>query len=132
MSRSKYRDKHPGKEWWGKRPLAHYPVSWRSKTNKFFKRLLHTMNKEFSYKNYNFNIKVELDVKIERRFNGKRFHKVIINDMGVTNYIYSETVESDKLTDTIDEMVSKTKLWVDSREGGSDTIVSVLKDMGFN
>jgi hypothetical protein len=91
-----------------------------------------TMNKEFSYKNYNFNIKVELDVKIERRFNGKRFHKVIINDMGVTNYIYSETVESDKLTDTIDEMVSKTKLWVDSREGGSDTIVSVLKDMGFN
>lgn len=30
-----------GKEWWGKRPFANYPVSVRSRTNKFFKRLLH-------------------------------------------------------------------------------------------
>lgn len=30
-----------GKEWWGKRPLANHPVSTRSRTNKFFKRLLH-------------------------------------------------------------------------------------------
>lgn len=34
-----------GKEWWGKRPLAGYPVSRRSKTNKFFKRLLHKIER---------------------------------------------------------------------------------------
>ena len=34
-----------GKEWWGKRPLANYPVSVRSKTNKFFKRLLHKIER---------------------------------------------------------------------------------------
>jgi len=30
-----------GKDWWGKRPLSGYPVSKRSRVNKFFKRLLH-------------------------------------------------------------------------------------------
>lgn len=40
MSRSRYIGKK-FKEWWGKRPLAHYTVSDRSKTNKYFKRLLH-------------------------------------------------------------------------------------------
>lgn len=34
-----------GKEWWGKRPLSNYPVSVRSKTNKFFKRLLHKIER---------------------------------------------------------------------------------------
>lgn len=34
-----------GKEWWGKRPLAGYPVSRRSKTNKYFKRLLHKIER---------------------------------------------------------------------------------------
>jgi hypothetical protein len=34
-----------GKDWWGKRPLANHPVSSRSKTNKFFKRLLHKIER---------------------------------------------------------------------------------------
>jgi hypothetical protein len=29
------------KQWWGKRPMSGYFISVRSKTNKFFKRLLH-------------------------------------------------------------------------------------------
>lgn len=35
-----------GKDWWGKRPLAGYGVSVRSKTNKFFKRLLHKIERK--------------------------------------------------------------------------------------
>lgn len=34
-----------GTNWWGKRPLANYSVSVRSKTNKFFKRLLHKIER---------------------------------------------------------------------------------------
>ena len=33
------------KQWWGKRPLAGYTVSVKSKTNKFFKRLLHKIER---------------------------------------------------------------------------------------
>lgn len=34
-----------GKEWWGKRPLSSHPVSTRSKKNKFFKKLLHKIER---------------------------------------------------------------------------------------
>ncbi len=34
-----------GKAWWGKRPLAWYEVSHKSKTNKCFKRLLHKIER---------------------------------------------------------------------------------------
>ena len=45
MSRSKYRGKQ-FKDWWGKRPLVGYPVSNNSKINKFFKRLLHKIERK--------------------------------------------------------------------------------------
>ena len=35
-----------GKEWWGKRPFANYPVSAKSKINKFFKRQLHKVERQ--------------------------------------------------------------------------------------
>lgn len=42
MSRTKHsKGGRWGKEWWGKRPLAHYEVSHNSGVNKWFKRLLH-------------------------------------------------------------------------------------------
>lgn len=34
-----------GKDWWGKRPLSGTPVSKRSKTMKFWKRLLHKIER---------------------------------------------------------------------------------------
>lgn len=44
MSRTKQRGKQ-FKDWWGKRPLSGYGVSNNSKTNKFFKRLLHKIER---------------------------------------------------------------------------------------
>jgi hypothetical protein len=44
MSRSKHKGKQ-FKDWWGKRPLAGHTVSNNSKTDKFFKRLLHKMER---------------------------------------------------------------------------------------
>ena len=34
-----------GTEWWGKRPLSDRMISRNSKTNKFFKRLLHKIER---------------------------------------------------------------------------------------
>jgi len=45
MSRSKQRGRR-NRDWWGKRPLAGYPVSNNSKTDKFFKRLLHKIERK--------------------------------------------------------------------------------------
>lgn len=44
MSRTKQRGKR-FKDWWGKRPLSGHAVSNNSKTDKFFKRLLHKMER---------------------------------------------------------------------------------------
>ena len=44
MSRSKQRGKR-FKDWWGKRPLANHTVSNNSKTDKFFKKLLHKIER---------------------------------------------------------------------------------------
>jgi hypothetical protein len=34
------------RDWWGKRPLSHHSVSKNSKVNKFFKRLLHKIERK--------------------------------------------------------------------------------------
>jgi hypothetical protein len=39
-----------GKEWWGKRPLSGHSISSRSKTNKFFKKLLHKIERKLGRK----------------------------------------------------------------------------------
>ena len=47
MSARKKTDKayKAGKDWWGKRPLSNTSVSSRSKTMKFWKRLLHKIER---------------------------------------------------------------------------------------
>lgn len=46
MSRSKQRGKRYGKDWWGKRPLSCHTVSNNSRIDKFFKRLLHKIERK--------------------------------------------------------------------------------------
>ena len=41
---------HIFKDWWGKRPLSGHTVSNNSKTDKFFKRLLHKMERKLGKK----------------------------------------------------------------------------------
>lgn len=36
---------HMGREWWSRRPYNFHPISDRSKTNKFFKRLVHKIER---------------------------------------------------------------------------------------
>lgn len=45
MSRTERVQVAPGKEWWGKRPLASYSVSRKAGTDKWFKRWLHKIER---------------------------------------------------------------------------------------
>lgn len=39
-----------GRSWWGKRPLNYTPVSCKAGTNKFYKRLLHKIERRINKK----------------------------------------------------------------------------------
>lgn len=41
------------RDWWGKRPLSNYPVSKNSKVNKWWKRLLHKIERKQGKKQIN-------------------------------------------------------------------------------
>jgi hypothetical protein len=62
-------------------------------------------NKEFEYKDYKFNTSIELNTKIEKRLNGKRFHTIITNCLGGNNYYQKDEIE----TFQIEEYVEKHK-----------------------
>jgi hypothetical protein len=89
------------------------------------------MNKEFVYCKYKFNIKVELNSRIEKTPNGKIWHNIIVNDMGVTNYYKKREVEDSLLLKTISDMENDAKLWVDNRTENISKPDSRLSDLGF-
>ena len=45
-----------GKEWWGKRPLSHTSIHPRSKVMKFYKRLLHKIERRQGKEIINYEI----------------------------------------------------------------------------
>ena len=54
MSRTKHsKGGHWGKEWWGKRPLANTPISHNARVNKWWKRLLHKVERRINKKSIN-------------------------------------------------------------------------------
>ena len=63
------------------------------------------LNREFDYKDYKFNTSVELNTKVEKRLNGKRWHTIITNCMDGNNYYKKDEIE----TFQIEEYVEKHK-----------------------
>ena len=90
------------------------------------------MNKEYEYRGYKFNIKVELNHKIEKRIDGKREHKITLNDMGVTNYYQTHLAETHNLEEIIFYMTEDAEKWVDTRIDGDKTSEQLLLEhLGF-
>jgi hypothetical protein len=92
---------------------------------------MNEINKIFEYRGYKFNIKVELNTRIEKSPNGKRWHNVIINDVGVTNYYNKQEVEDSLLLKTLSDMENIAKSWVDNRSYNNPTQDSILSELGF-
>lgn len=55
------------------------------------------MNKQFKHRGFNFNIKVELNTKVERKIDGERWHTVTTNCIDVDNYYKKEEVSDNFL-----------------------------------
>lgn len=62
------------------------------------------MYKIFEYKNRSFYIGVELNVKVERTPNGRRWHTIKVNDNGVGDYRQKYEVEDSYLIDKLKEV----------------------------
>jgi C4-type Zn-finger protein len=76
---------------------------------------MNTKNKEFKYKDYNFNIKIELFSSMERRLNGQVLHTLTINDMGASNFYIKKEILDENLEKEIFELENKAKLYVDNK-----------------
>ena len=90
------------------------------------------MNKEYEYRGFKFNIKVKLNTKQERHIDGKIWHTVIINDMGMGSYYKTEEIEEKRLKMylkmDVPIMIEK---YVDEQIDGSIGIEKELKQLGF-
>jgi hypothetical protein len=90
------------------------------------------MNKQHEYNGYTFNIKVELNYKVERSIDGKREHLITLNDMGATNYYQTHYAETHNLSEIIELMVDGAEKWVDERMNGDKSEeVILLESLGF-
>jgi hypothetical protein len=89
------------------------------------------MNKEFEYKNHTFNIKVELNTKVERRPNGNRWHTVTINCMDNDNYYKKAEVLDEKLVDHIKFGEQLAKKYIDEKLSKVNPIDERLSKLGF-
>jgi hypothetical protein len=89
------------------------------------------MNKQFQYRGYKFNIKVELNYSVERHPNGKKLHKITLNDMGVNNYSKSFEVEEPYITGTISALEITAQKYTDGKLDGIPSVNQELTDMGF-
>ena len=91
-----------------------------------------TMNKNFKYKGYNFNMLVELNYKIEKKVNGKIWHRLTTNCMGGNNYHQRIEIESNKLEEIIKKEQELAEYYVDKLLGhikSEDEIL--LEKLGF-
>jgi len=91
------------------------------------------MNKEFEYKGYKFNTSVELNARVEKRMDGKKFHKIITNDMGGGNFYIESEVEDEELKEVISSHETQSKLYVDNREKKNlSPLEELLSECGFS
>ena len=85
---------------------------------KYEKEHLNTeYNLPIEYKNHRFNVKVELNWKVKRTPNGRRFHRITVNDTGPRNYHQvNEEVMTSTLENSILMMIFDVKRWVDEQD----------------
>lgn len=90
------------------------------------------MNKIHEYRGFKFNIKVELNYKVEKKINGVKYHKITLNDMGPSNYYKSYLCETDILLSYISDMINSAEEWVDNLiDGPKPFEQKILESIGF-
>ena len=91
------------------------------------------LNKQHKYRGYTFNIGVELHTKAERHMDGKVWHTITVNDMGLGSYYKKYEVEGDvslKINLRMD-VPYNIERYVDELIDGKKGIEKDLADMGY-
>lgn len=91
---------------------------------------MNEMNKQFSFKDFTFNIKVKLNTKVEKRMNGKRWHEIVVNDMGFGQYYQTYEVEDAELIRKIINIQNELVLYV--QEQSNAPLDERLAGLGFS
>lgn len=89
------------------------------------------MNKQFEHRGFNFNIKVELNTKVERRIAGERWHTVTTNCIDVDNYYKKEEVSDNFLVVYVQDCERLAKKYVDEKLDGKPSPDARLSELGF-
>lgn len=89
------------------------------------------MNKQFEHRGFNFNIKVELNTKVEKRINGERWHTVTTNCIDVDNYYKKDEVSDNFLVVYVQDCERLAKKYVDEKLDGKPSPDARLSELGF-
>lgn len=93
------------------------------------------MNKVFSYKDYKFNIKVNLNVYYREMKDGKgqnAVHSIVITDMGSSNWCMSKDASTDTLEQVVRELEVEAMRYAENRIAyEKNKEVRILIDLGF-
>ena len=92
---------------------------------------METLNKVFEYRGFKFNIKLELNTKIEKRIDGDRWHTVTTNCMDSNNFYTKNEVKDENLEQCIKEIQNNAKIYVDKQLGGPTDIQRFI-NLGFS
>ena len=88
------------------------------------------MYKVFEFKDYKFCIKVELNAVDEKRTDGKKYHRVTINDMGLSNWFRTKNVLTEHLRMGISDLEILAMDFVNKRVYAT-VEERILSDLGF-
>lgn len=86
------------------------------------------MNKKIEYLGVEINIKVLLNYRVEKRINGKKYHKIIVTDNGGGFILSNEKVTDKELETSIINLVNLAKNHIGVDEVNN---VVLLTNLGF-
>lgn len=90
-----------------------------------------TLNKEFEYRGYKFNIKLETHNRVEKKSDGNIFHTITINSMGYDNYYKKQEVSDDLVEIIVQAYEVGAKKYVDTQIDSTTGIDKRFSELGF-
>ena len=92
--------------------------------------MINTMKNIFRYNGYSFNIIIDIDYQDDTLDSSKKYYKICINNIGISDWELIDIIEFSSLLSTIDIFKEKAIEYVDNRDN-RPIDVKILSDLGF-